>query len=87
MNLNLSKKTVGYLLIFVWLVFSIGYIVWDVWTDFKNVQMLNAYQQGVAKTIDQIIQEAEKCQPIPIFSAEKRIQVINVDCLEKPAEQ
>lgn len=87
MNLNLSKKTVLYLLVFVWLVFSVVYIVWDVWADFKNVQMSNAYQQGRIDTINTLIQEGEKCKPVSVAGTEKQIQLIKVDCLETAVEQ
>ena len=82
MNISLSKKTILYLFVLAWIVFSIIYIINDIWRDFKNVQMLNAYEQGRVETINQLIQEAEKCQPFSIFSAEKQIQLINTDCLE-----
>lgn len=82
MNISLSKKTILYLLVFAWVVFSIGYIINDIWGDFKNVQMLNAYEQGRAEAINQLIQEAEKCQPVSVFSTGKQIQLINIDCLE-----
>lgn len=82
MNINLSKKTILYLLVSAWIIFSIVYIINDVWSDFKNVKMLNAYERGRAEIINQLIQEAEKCQPVPIFSAGKQIQLINTDCLK-----
>jgi len=82
MEITLSKKTILHLFVFLWIVFSITYIAWDLWSDFKNIQILNAYERGRTDTINQLIQEAEKCQPFPVFSAEKEIQLISMDCLE-----
>ena len=83
MDISLSKKTILYLLVFAWVVFSIIYIINNIWSDFKNVQILNAYEQGRVETINQLIQEVEKCQPVSVFSAGKEIQLINIDCLEE----
>lgn len=82
MEINLSKKSILYFLALLWIFFSVAYIVWDVWSDFKNVQMLNAYEQGKIDIINALIQEAEKCEPIPVFSGEKEIQLVNINCLE-----
>lgn len=82
MNMILSKKTILYVLISVWIVFSVVYIISDVWSDFKNTQILSAYEQGRTDTINALIIEAEKCQPFPVFSAEKQIQLISISCLE-----
>lgn len=82
MNVSLTNKTILYFLVFLWIVFSVGYILWDVWSDFKNIQILNAYQQGKADTINALITEAEKCQSFSIFSAEKEIQLIKIGCPE-----
>jgi len=86
MRFNFSKKKVLCFLASLWIVFSLIYIVWDLWSDFENVQIENAYQQGVAAAIDKIITEAEKCQIVPVFSNEKEVRLISVSCLEKPAE-
>lgn len=82
MELALSKKTILHILVLLWIIFSVAYIIWDLWSDFKNVQILNAYEQGRIDIINTLMQEAEKCEPIPIFSGEKEIQLVDIDCLE-----
>jgi len=82
MNTVLSKKTILCVLISLWMVFSVAYIISDVWSDFKNNQILRAYEQGRVDTINTLIAEAESCQAFPVFSAEKQIQLININCLE-----
>jgi predicted negative regulator of RcsB-dependent stress response len=87
MRLKFSKKNILCFLASVWIVFSLVYILWDLWSDFNNVQLSNAYQQGAAAAIDKIIEETEKCQIVPVFNNEKEIRLISVSCLEeKPAE-
>ena len=83
MNITLSKKTILYFLVFLWIVFSVVYIIWDIWNDFKNVRILNAYEQGRTDTINVLITEAEKCEPVTITGVEKQISIIGTHCLEK----
>jgi len=82
MSIAILKKTILYLLVFLWIVFSIVYIINDIWSNFKNVQISNAYQQGRADTVNTLITEAEKCQPFSVFSAEKQVQLIKMGCPE-----
>lgn len=82
MNISFTPKTILYFLVFLWIVFSVVYIVNDIWINFKNVQMGQAYEQGRADTINVLIQEAEKCQSFSVFSGEKEIQLIKIGCPE-----
>jgi predicted nucleic-acid-binding protein len=56
------------------------YIGNDIWSNYKKVQLLEAYNQGKADIIDYLIQEAGKCEVIPVFSGDKEEQLIGVDC-------
>jgi hypothetical protein len=87
MEINLSKKTVFSILIFFWIVFSITYIIWDVWTDFKQGGMIAAYERGRMDTISILISEAEKCEPVSVVGEEKEISVIALDCLTENSEK
>ncbi len=82
MEITLSKKTIGSLILFLWLVFSVVYITNDIWSNYKDVQLVLAYDQGRADVINTIIQEAETCQIVPVFSGEKEIMIVNMACLE-----
>lgn len=86
MNLSLSKKTILHFFAFLWVVFSVAYIAWDLWSDFKNVQMFQAYEQGRTDTVSALIQEAEKCEPVLVTGAEKQISVISLHCLTEADE-
>jgi hypothetical protein len=87
MEINLSKKTIFSILIFFWIVFSITYIIWDVWTDFKQGEMIAAYEQGRMDTINILISETEKCEPVSVVGKEKEISVIALDCLTENSEK
>jgi len=80
--MTITKKLILNLVLILWVIFSVIYILYDVWSDFKLKALNQAYQQGRADTINALIQQAEKCDPIPVLSGEKRIEVINVNCLK-----
>ena len=78
--MKVNLKIAGYFLIILWTIFSLVYILNDIWQDFKSQQLKKAYEQGKIDTINLLIKEAEKCQPVPIFGGEKEIRVIKVGC-------
>lgn len=82
---KISSKTALKLAIILWMVFSIGYICWDVWNDFKVKSVSQAYQTGRNETVNQLISQAEnkECQPFSVFTDQKQIQLINIVCLGK----
>lgn len=84
--MNLTKKTILCLILFLWVVFSIAYIANDIWSNYKDVQLVQAYNQGRADTVNTLIQEAEKCQPFSVFSGEKEVQLMNLGCGETISE-
>lgn len=86
MEITLLKKTICHLLVFLWIVFSLTYIAWDLWGDFKNIQMFQAYEQGRADTVSILIEEAEKCEPVQVTGRDKQISVIGVHCLTEVDE-
>ena len=84
--MDISKKTIISVIAVVWIVFSLFYIAYDVWSDFKNVQLTQAYQKGLADgqtgIVDQLIKVAQQqCQPFPVTSADKQIQLIDYSCV------
>ena len=66
----------------VWIVFSIGYICWDLWSDFKFGQLAQIYQQGRVDTINTLIEQVKGCNPVPITSGTNQVQVLNYSCLD-----
>jgi hypothetical protein len=80
--MSISKKIIIHTLAIIWFIFSIGYICYDVWSDFKVKALTQAYQQGRTDTVNALIQQAKDCQTVPIFSGETQIQVVDVSCLK-----
>ena len=80
MEINFNKKTILCLILFLWVVFSVVYIINDIWSNYRDVQLVAAYNQGKTDTINTLIQEAEKCQSFSVFSGEKEIQLMKFGC-------
>jgi len=85
--MTISKKLIFHIIAFIWIVFSVVFILYDVWSDFKNVQISNAYQQGRTDTINALIQQSKDCQTVPIYSGDTQIQIIDVSCLKTAEEK
>jgi hypothetical protein len=45
-----------------------------------------AYQSGLRDAVNQLIDQSELCQPIPVNSGERSTTLIAVDCLNNSAE-
>ena len=86
--LFLTKKFILKLLLILWLIFSVGYIGWNMWSNFKNALIRQAYQQGVADAVNQLIQEAESsdCKSVRVFNKDQKkdVELINTKRVTSP---
>lgn len=79
-----GKMMVLLAILIVWAVFSAIYIGYTTWTNFKMGQMNQAYQQGRADTVNNLISRAnEDCQPFNVNSGNEKVNLINVECLQQ----
>ena len=75
----------------VLLLLAVGYIVMDKWAEAKvekEQTLLQAgfeqgFTQGYEQAVMQLIQEAVKCQPVPITYMNASLQMIAIDCLQQ----
>ncbi len=92
--MKINKKLVLCIISLIWLVFSIGYIAWDLWGDFKAGQMSAAYQNGYAQAIINVAEEANKCAstgvPLNLGNDSEgqpiTVTIVGVSCLQ-PAQE
>ncbi len=82
--IKLSKKTAIGIVVVLYIAISLGYILYGQWQDFRADSAQRSFLEGRALTIEQIIQQAEdeNCQPFFVFSDDKRVNLINIDCLQ-----
>jgi hypothetical protein len=78
----LTKKNIFTLLIILWLIFSVYYVIQNEWQKYKIGQLEKAYIAGGNNAVNIIINEAKKCQQIPLVSGDKRVNMIAVECLQ-----
>ncbi len=71
------------LLLILWLVFSIAYVGYTQYRYWQNVVAGNAYNQGLADAVAQVIQQAQKCEPFTINVGETKTELIGTACLQK----
>lgn len=87
MNITLSKKTILQIIVLLWIVFSVVYIAWDIWSDFKHGQIISAYDQGKIDIINSLIERAEECEPITVTGLDKQVEVIATHCFSGMGEE
>ncbi len=88
-RINNPKKFVVALLLVLWIVFSVFYIIRDVWSDFQITQINNALNQGYATAVNQLYEQAsnKECNPVKLTNGENEMQLINVACLQAAGEE
>ncbi len=83
MKKNTDKKVYVIYAVVVWILFSVGYIMVDIWQDFKVSKIQSAYQQGRSDAIQTIMSQASKCNAVPLYSGDESINVVSVECLQQ----
>ena len=78
-----KKALIIKIAVIAWIVLSAAYIGYDQWMGFKVGVMENYYNAGKADTINALIAQAQKeCKPFNVFSANNKVDLINVACLQ-----
>ena len=82
--IRFNKTTAVIVVIAIYVALSLGYILFTEWRDYQANSLQQSFLEGRTFTIQQIIQQAENenCQPFFIFSDEKRVNLVNLDCLQ-----
>ncbi|MDD4151935.1 MAG: hypothetical protein PHR68_04940 [Candidatus Gracilibacteria bacterium] len=78
-NIPFTKIFIG-----LWILISVAYISYDVYTKFKISVMQTSYTAGQTDTIKALIERAKQaCQPFSVYEGEKnKVDLINVECLK-----
>lgn len=82
----LNRKYIVRAVMLLWVLFSLGYIMRDQWLRFRTVQLQSAYKQGFADSVQKLITESGKCEPISVYNADEKVSLINIECL-KPTDE
>lgn len=67
-----------------WIIFSIGYVSYDQWTDFKINYAQKSYLSGKAETVQALMEQAlnKECKPFDAYIEENKVTLINTACLQ-----
>ena len=82
----MKKKVLTYglwVLALGWLLFSVYYIGRDYLTKYQANVLQSSYQLGYANSINSLILEAKKCQPVTAFNKDEKIELIWTECLKQ----
>ncbi|EKE16461.1 MAG: hypothetical protein ACD_11C00013G0005 [uncultured bacterium] len=81
------KKNIVIAATVAWIVATTGYVIYDIWSEYKIKGIQKAYNQGVEDMTTRVINEVGKrgCEAVEIYVGEKKIQIANAQCL--PAKE
>lgn len=71
----------------IWFIAATSYIAYDQYAGYIFRISQTAYQQGYAKSVAELMDQAEKsgCAPFNVSKDDKKIQLINGQCLPDSA--
>jgi hypothetical protein len=78
-----SKPSTFHIVITLWLIFSAGYIVYDLWKDGLNA----TYNLGRASAFTEVVSASQSCQPFSVGAANANTELISIPCLEQAQQQ
>lgn len=74
----MKSYSVTKIILMVWIVFSVVYIALAEWQRFK----VFIYDRGVTEAVARVIEQAQRCQPFPVYADGVTVNLVNVDCLQ-----
>lgn len=83
----LKKTPVAKVILIIWIIFASLYVVYG---EYQRVQIMVAqrsYNAGLRDAVNQLIQQSQTCQPIPVNSGGASVNLISLDCLNQPTEE
>ncbi len=82
-----NPKKILHIVLLVWLIFATLYVFYGEYNRLSKFVANRAYNAGLQEAVTQIITESQKCQPIPVNVGELQATLINLECLQEPAEE
>jgi hypothetical protein len=83
---NVKKLPILKVILIIWVVFASVYVVYGEYTRVQVMVAQRSYNTGLRDAVNQLIQQAQTCQPIPVTSGEERVNLISLDCLNDSEE-
>ncbi len=91
MKKEVNKKVLIWIPLIL-LILVVGYLVFDKYTSAKEQEQISIFERGAElgyqQAIVQMMQQAQTCQPIPLYVENVTVNMIAIECLqEQPAQQ
>lgn len=87
---RLSQKNLVIFLL-VLLVLALAYIVFDKYTDYREQQQFEVYQEGLQvgyeQAVLQMMQQLSTCQTVPLHAGNSTLNAVAVECLQQAQQQ
>ena len=79
-----KKKSLRFALV-VWVVFSVLFVATTIVKDFRATVFQSGFDLGFTQAVETVIEKANNpdCNYFPVFSGEKKVQLLNIECLKK----
>lgn len=79
-----QKQTIVQVGLGLYIIGTLIYIGYTQWSNFKMQYADQAFQSGQTDVIERLITQAEQpdCLPFSVYTADKEVQLVNVDCLQ-----
>lgn len=94
--MQIKKSLVVMIVLIIWAAFSVVYIGWNSWQQFKANEATAAFNngasQGYQKAIIDLATQAQKCQAVPLNLGNDKdgkpmtMEVVAVSCLQQQGE-
>jgi hypothetical protein len=87
--MTITRQDVMKTVLIVWFVATTGYVAFDLYAGYKIRGMQQAYKDGYATSVDDLIKKTEgsQCQPFEVQKDGKKTQLINAQCLQQQGQQ
>ncbi|MCF7918166.1 hypothetical protein K9L27_04205 [Candidatus Gracilibacteria bacterium] len=80
---KVSEWTVSKIVLILWIIFSILYIANSIRVNVINAVYLAGQKSGATETVIQLVDMAQKCQPIVLTAGEAKVGLNNPTCENK----
>jgi hypothetical protein len=70
----------------IWIVFASLYVIYGEYQRLAQTVAGVSYNRGVTNAVVQVMQEAAKCQPVPLSAGGQQMSIISLECLQQQGE-
>lgn len=81
----MDKQKTIIILLSVLLFLFLAYFIYDIFGQWRSATYLQGYRAAVNELV--LSAENESCEPFSVYTDEKNIQLINVECLMSQEEE